>query len=181
MVYPGTLSKLICADLALGWQSGADLSFTMRPIAGAGQIERTWNGRFVDLGSDEFKLYSIRISSGRSEHRLPALGRLWPGAVFSIVPPLPLGDVIPTGATSRTLGRRPHASSVRCLTLEFTDVPFTLVGDVVSLAAPATEPVRVYYQPEMEVVLTEPWEATLREQDAEVSWSLTCEEVGGVD
>lgn len=180
MDYPGTLSKLIAPDLALGWQSGADLTFTVRPISESAQMERTWNGKKVDLGSPEFRLYSIRISSGSAEYRMPALSRMWPGTVFSVVPPLALGDVIPTGSQSRTLERTPYALSVRCLTLGFEDVSFTLDGDVVTLSSPAVTPVRIYYQPVLEVVVTEPWEATLREQAADVSWSLTCEEVGDI-
>ncbi|MEF3134624.1 hypothetical protein OS035_24515 [Rhizobium sp. 268] len=179
MDYPGTLTQLIAPDLALGWQSGTDLTFTMRPISESAQKERTWNGKIVGLGSPEFRLYSYRITSGAGEYRMPALSRMWPDTVFSIVPPLPLGDVIPTGFQSRTLERTPYAPSVRCLTLGFEDVPFTLNGDVVTLSSPAAAPVRIYYQPILEVVVTEPWEATLREQAADVSWSLTCEEVGG--
>lgn len=179
MEYPGTLTKLIAPDLALGWQSGADLTFTVRPISEASEMARSWNGKAVNLGSSEFRLYSIRISSGAGEHRMPALSRMWPGTEFSIVPPLALGDVIPTGVQSRTLERTPYAPSVRCLSLGFEDVPFTLVGNVLTLAAPAAAPVRIYYQPVLEVVVTEPWEATLREQAVDVSWSLTCEEVGG--
>lgn len=181
MSFGGTLTQLIAPDLALGWQSGADLTFTLRPVSEAAEMDRTWNGRKVNLASDEFRLYSVRISSGSAEYRMPALAEMWPGTQFSIVPPLRLGDVIPTGSQSRTLGRTPYAPSVRSLTLDFIDVPFTLDGNVVTLAAPATAPVRIYYQPELQVMVTEPWEATLREKDADVSWSMTCEEVGGED
>lgn len=179
MSYEGTLTQLIAPDLALGWQSGVDLTFELRPIGESSANERSWNGKNVNLASEEFRLYAVRISSGRYEYLPPALAALWPGDEFDIVPPLKLGDMIPTGGQSRTLARKPHPATVRCLTLAFDDVAFSVNDSVVTLVAPATSPVRIFYQPEMRVFVKDPWEQTFKERDVDVSWSLPCEEVGG--
>jgi len=175
--YPIT-TTLISADLAIGWQTALGLSVEMSPIEESAHIVRSWNGRARNLAADEFKLLACTISSSE-DMRPPALSRMWPGSTFTMVPPSELSDVIQPGATSRTLIRPVYAGSVRCVTRTFSPVPFTLIGDrIVSLSAPATEPVRIYYRPILNLFVTEPWSISTHEQNAEVSWSLTAEEEG---
>ncbi|WP_428427325.1 hypothetical protein [Pararhizobium sp.] len=173
-------TKIICDRLAIGWQTGFDLSVTITPIAASGDIERNWNGKYVDLSEPEFRLFSVRITSGDAEMRAPALARLWPGTVFTIVPSTPFEDMIPVGGTTVVFERLIHPGSVRCLDLEFNDVPFTVVGRTVTLSSPAATPVRVSARYELEVIVTEPWSITDQETKASVSWSLGTEEVGGI-
>ena len=175
----GSPTALVCTDLALGWQSGMDLSCSIEPISAAGDITRTWNGRAVNLAMPEFRLFSVRISSGQGEVRSPALSQLWPGTIFQLVPLNELGDVLAVGTQSRTLVRDPHPGSVRCVDAAFEPVEFSVVGRVVTLAAPATSPVRIYYRPVLTLMVTAPWQESFREAAAEVSWSLECEELGG--
>jgi hypothetical protein len=81
----------------------------------------------------------------------------------------------------RTLARDPHPGSVRVLTLGFEDIPFTVDGRVVTLLAPATAVLRIYYRPILELTVWEPLKETTVEGLAEVSWELPCQEVGGPD
>ncbi|MGN8152536.1 hypothetical protein ACTJK5_09705 [Agrobacterium sp. 22094] len=175
----GSPTALMCTDLALGWQSGMDLSCSIEPISASGDITRTWNGRAVNLAMPEFRLFSVRISSGQSEVRSPALSQLWPGTVFQLVPLNELGDALAVGTQSRTLVRDPHPGSVRCVDAAFEPIEFSVVGRVVTLAAPATSPIRIYYRPILTLMVTAPWQETFREAAAEVSWSLEGEELGG--
>ncbi|TBA24721.1 hypothetical protein [Rhizobium ruizarguesonis] len=175
----GSPTALISTDLALGWQSGMDLSCSIEPISASGDIARTWNGRAVNLAMPEFRLFSVRISSGQGEVRSPALSQLWPGTVFALVPTNELGDALAVGTQSRTLVRDPHPGSVRCVDAAFEPVEFSVVGRVVTLSAPATTPVRIYYRPVLTLMVIAPWQESFREAAAEVSWSLECEELGG--
>lgn len=175
----GSPTALVSTDLALGWQSGMDLSCSIEPIAESGDMTRTWNGRKVNLAMPEFRLYSVRISSGQGEVRSPALSQLWPGTVFTLVPTNELGDALSVGTQSRTLVRDPYPGSVRCVDAAFEPVAFAVVGRVVTLAAPATTPVRIYFRPILTLMVTAPWQESFREAAAEVSWSLECEELGG--
>lgn len=171
-------TALISADLAIGWQTALGLTVEISPIEESASIVRSWNGRARNLAAPEFQLFSCTISSSE-DMRPPALSSMWPGATFTLVPPAELSDVIQQGATSRTLIRNPHPGSVRCLTKNFESVPFSVSGRVVSLSAAATQPVRIYYRPVLKLFVTEPWQVSTHEQDAEVSWSLTAEEEGG--
>ncbi|MDH0123308.1 hypothetical protein ABE562_04920 [Brucella intermedia] len=175
--YPIT-TALISTDLAIGWQTALGLTVELTPIEESAHIIRSWNGRARNLAADEFKLLACTISSSE-DMRPPAISRMWPGATFTMVPPAELSDVIQPGATSRTLIRPAYPGTVRCVTRTYEPVPFTLIGDrIVSLTAPATEPVRVYFRPILNLFVTEPWSTSTHEQNAEVSWSLTAEEEG---
>lgn len=168
----GPTTALVCTDLALGWHSALDLTCTLSPVDESADIRRTWNGKAVNLAAAEFRLFAVEIASGESEMRAPALGRLWPGSILWISPTVDLGEYIAVGETSITLQRTPLAGSVRCLTLGFEDVAHTVDGDVVTLAAPATGAIRVYYRPVLECIVTEPWSISDRKRRAEVSWSF---------
>lgn len=171
-------TTLISADLAIGWQTALGLTVELSPIEESAHIVRSWNGRARNLAAPEFQLFACTISSSE-DMRPPALSRMWPGATFSIVPPAELSDVIQPGATSRTLIRPAYSGSVRCVTRTYEPVPFSLTGDrIVALTAPATEPVRIYFRPILNLFVTEPWSTSTHEQNAEVSWSLTAEEEG---
>jgi hypothetical protein len=172
-------STLICTDLALGYQSGFDLSVDMKPIPMSSDMRRTWDGRLLNLADPAFRSYEVRISSGEGEIRAPALSRLWPGTEFQLVPPSELGDMVAVGGTSRTLQRTPFVGSIRVYDLAFNAVPFTVAGKVLTLAAPAATAVRIYYRPILELMVTEPWSVNTRASRAEVSWELVSEEVGG--
>lgn len=174
-----TPSTLICTDLALGYQSGLDLTVDMRPISTSADMRRTWNGRLLNLADPAFRLFQVRLSSGDEEIRAPALSRLWPGTEFDIVPPSELGDMIAPGGTSRTLQRTPHIPSLRVYDLEFNAVPFVISGKVLTLTSPAATAVRIYYRPELHCMVTEPWSISTRASRASVSWDLMSEEVGG--
>lgn len=174
-----TTTSLISDDLAIGWQTALGLTVELSPIDESAHIVRSWNGRARNLAADEFKLFSCTISSSE-DMRPPALSGMFPGAIFTMVPPAELSDAIQIGATSRTLIRKPHPASIRCLTKDFKSVPFSLIGSQqVRLNSPATEIVRVYYRPILKLFVTEPWLSTTHEQNAEVSWTLTAEEEGG--
>lgn len=176
--FPITTS-LVSTDLAIGWQTALGLSVDMSPIDKSANIVRSWNGRAKNLAADEFKLFECSISSS-GDMRPPALSNMWPGAVFTIVPPAELSDTIQAGATSRTLIRKPFSGSIRCLTLNFKDVPFEVIGSqTVRLLSPSNEVTRIFYRPELTLFVTEPWRISTNELKADVSWSLTAEEVGG--
>lgn len=173
-------STLICTDLALGYQSGFDLSVDMKPIPMSADMRRTWNGRLLNLADAAFRLYEVRIASGEGEIRAPALSRLWPGTEFQLVPPSELGDTIAAGGTNRTLQRTPYIDSIRVYDLAFNALPFTVAGKVLTLTSPAATAVRIYYRPILNLMVTEPWSINTRASRAEVSWELVSEEVGGV-
>jgi hypothetical protein len=168
---------MICADLAVGWFTGLGMTDTYSPIAESADMVRSWNGRAKNLADEEFQLYRFRISSSK-DGVPPALSRLFPGQLLNIVPSSQFGDYIGVGGSSRTLVRQPHAVTVRCLDLDWNDIPFTVAGKVVTLAEAATKPVRIFYRPELEVFVWEPWTVTTDEHQAEVSWDLVVEETG---
>lgn len=181
-MYNSSPSALICTDLAMGWQTGLDLEIEMKPIAESGDIRRTWNGKAVNLADPAFSLFEVRIRSGEQEQRTPALSQLWPGTVIQLVPPLALADRIATGGTARTLARDPYLPSLRVLDLGYNnDVEHSVAGRVVTLASAALAPIRIYYRPVLNLMVTEPWSVSGREMRGEVSWDLTCQEVGGPD
>ncbi len=171
-----TPTEILAAALGLGWQTGFDLSVELSPIAASANIVRNWNGIAKNLVDPEFRLFAIRISSG-DDMRPPALANLWPGTVFSIVPPNEVMIVIPTGGTAAVFPRAVH--SARALTMGFDDVSSSINGKTVTLSAPATEPVRVYARQQYEVIVTEPWRETYREVEAASQWQLATEELGG--
>ncbi len=172
-------TTLICEDLALGWQSGFDISCDLNPISEWMEKERTWNAELVDLADPAFRLFQVTIGSGEGEIRPPALMAILRQPFFYIVPPAELPDGIPLGGTMRTLDRDPHPGSVVCVDPEFNAVPFTVDGRVITLSAPASTPVRIYYRPVLKVTLTEPWKLSESERLAESSWSFNAAEVGG--
>lgn len=177
-MFDASPTTLICPDLAVGWQSCQDLSVEISPIAESADMTRTWNGVGVNLAAPEFQLYAVRLTSGAAELRSPALSRLWPGSAFQLVPPSEFGDFIADGNDSCTLLRDPYPGSVRCLTAGFDDVAFSVLDRVVTLDAPASGLVRVYYRPVLYLMVWAPWSETFRERDAEVSWSLETQEYG---
>ncbi|CAN7330020.1 hypothetical protein [Neorhizobium tomejilense] len=172
-------STLICTDLAIGYQSGIDLSVDMKPIGLSADMRRTWNGRLVNLADPAFRLYQIGISSGEGEIRAPALSRLWPGVEFQLVPPAELSDMIAPGGTSRTLQRTPYIPSIRVYDLAFNAVPFNVAGKVITLVSPAVTAVRIFFRGVYDLTVTEPWSVNTRASRAEVSWTLVSEETGG--
>jgi len=171
-------TTLISDNLAIGWQTALGLTIELAPIDESAHIVRSWNGRARNLAAPEFQLFACTISSS-DDMRPPALSDMWPGKTFTMVPPAELSDVIQPGASSRTLIRTPHPGSVRCLTRNFADVAFTVAGKTVTLASPATEPVRIFYRPVLKLFITEPWTSSTHEQNAQVSWTLVAEEEGG--
>jgi len=170
-------TRLLCAELGIGWQTALNLSVELSPIASSASIVRDWNGRAHNLADPAFRLYEIRISSGADDMRPPALANLWPGEEFLIVPPGEICVVIPVGGSIAVFERKIH--SARAITLGFDSVPCTTSDKTVTLSSPATEVVRVYARLEHEVMVTEPWRQSLREADAQYSWQLATEEVGG--
>ncbi len=172
-----TPTEILAPDLGIGWQTGFDLTVEMSPIAASANIVRNWNGRAKNLVDPEFQLLAIRISSGE-DMRPPALAEMWPGTVFSIVPPNEVMRVIPVGGTAAVFSRPVH--SARALTMTFDDVQASVSGKTVTLSAPATEPVRVYARLQYEVIVTEPWRETYREAAATSQWQLSTEELGGI-
>ncbi|SPL65062.1 hypothetical protein [Ochrobactrum soli] len=177
-------TTLISDDLAIGWQTALGLTVDFSPIEDSAQIVRSWNGQARNLAAEEFKLFQCTISSS-DDMRPPALSHMWPGSTFTIIPPCEFSDAIQPGAQSRTLIRYPYKvdetgyTSIRCLTKNFEPVPFTVWNKVITLAAPATETVRIFYRPWIDLFVTEPWSVSSHEQNATVQWSLTAEEIGG--
>jgi hypothetical protein len=170
-------TKLYCPKLGIGWQTALNISVELSPIASSANIVRTWNGGAVNLADPMYRLYALRISSGADDMRPPALANMWPGEEFTLVPPGEICVVIPVGGSTAVFPRKVH--SARVLTLGFTDVAHTFANKTVTLSAPATEVVRVYARLEHEVMVTEPWRQTYQEADAQYSWQLGTEEVGG--
>ncbi|MEY9198455.1 hypothetical protein ABIA16_003571 [Sinorhizobium fredii] len=173
-------TELICIDLALGWQSGRNLSFERQPIQEAtSNAVRYWHGEADDWTDEEFQdLYEYTISSGDGEMRNPAFSRMQIGQKFNIVLPHEHVDFIATGGTVRTLKRIPHASYLRVVDVEWNDVAFSAAGAVITLAAPAVRPVNIFYRSEDYVILRS-WRDGLSEGKGDTSWSLTCADVGG--
>lgn len=174
-----TPTSLICPALGIGWQSGNNLSEDCRLIQGARQWERNWNAVPKDLADPEFNLMSIRISSGDSELRPPAIDSVDELEFFDIVPIKLFSRVIPAGSTATVFARDLHPGSVRCLDLGFEDVPFTVSGRTVTLDAPAVSPVRVYGRCVL-TVFAKDWSLTSMDMSAEVAWWIEMEEVGGL-
>jgi hypothetical protein len=170
-------TKILAPALGIGWQTAFNLSIEMSPISGSASMTRDWNGRMVNLADPMFRLFAIRISSGADDLRPPALANMWPGETFTIVPPSEVCVVIPVGSSTAIFPRKIH--SARALTLGFDKVAQSFADKIVTLAAPATEPVRVFARMEHEVMVTEPWQQTFREAEAQYSWQLPTEEVGG--
>ncbi|WP_024315781.1 hypothetical protein [Rhizobium favelukesii] len=171
-------TKLIAADLGIGWQTGLDLTIEMSPIAASANMKRNWNGRAKNLATAEFMLYGFRISSGEGEQLPPALSSLWPGHIFSLVASNEVMVVIPTGSSTAVFPRNIY--SARGLTFDSHAVAGSFSGKTFTLPAPATEPVRVYARLQYEVIVWEPWRETYREAQAQTSWQLYVEELGGI-
>lgn len=169
-------TKLIAPALGIGWQTALNVDCEITPISGSANIVRDWNGAAVNLADPLFRLFRITLSCS-DDLRPPALANMWPGETFTLVPPQEVCIVIPTGSTTAVFPRTVH--SARALTMAFEDVSFTQSSKTVTLAAPATEPVRVYARMEHEVMVFEPWQQSVREADAVYSWQLVTEEVGG--
>ena len=169
------ITTLICDDLAIGWQTGNDLSVTVAPIAASANFVRSWNGRAKILTAPEFELFSVRISAS-GDVRPPALADFFAGKTFDLVPVDWPAEVIPTGGWMRTLRRNPYPGSIRVLTLGFEDVAFGLDGRNVMIDE-RDEPVRIYYRPMLTLFVTEPWTSTYRENSQEVTWELVAEEL----
>ncbi len=168
-------TKILAPELGLGWQTGFDIVVDVVPMSDDGEIERDWNGKYVDMTEPEFQLYEIRISS--SDDMLPpALANMWKGKVFSIVPPNEHTLVIPTGGSSIQFPRKIH--SVRAITMSSENVPVTFLDKVATLAAPAVEPIRVIVRYEHEVVVTQPYRNSMQEREVRYTWDLTTEETG---
>ncbi|MBB3521005.1 MULTISPECIES: hypothetical protein [unclassified Rhizobium] len=170
-------TKLLCPALGIGWQTAFNLSVEMQPISGSAIMTRDWNGKMVNLADPMFRLYAIRISSGADDLRPPALAGMWPGEVFTVVPPSELCVVIPVGSSTAIFPRQIHTA--RAITLGFDHVAMTFADKTATLSAPATEVVRVYATMEHEVMVIEPWQQTFREAEAQYSWQISTEEVGG--
>lgn len=170
-------TKLLCPALGIGWQTALNLNVELSPISGSANMTRNWNGGVVNLADPEFRLYAIRISSGADDMRPPALSNMWPGETFMIVPPGELCVAIPVGSTTAVFPRKVHEA--RAISLGFDDIAHFVTNKTVTLSAPATEVVRVYARLEHEVMVTEPWRQSFREADAQYSWQLPTEEVGG--
>lgn len=168
-------TKILAPELGLGWQTGFDIVVDVQEIGHDGEIERDWNGNYVDMTEPEFQLYEIRISS--SDDMLPpALANMWKGKVFSIVPPNEHTLVIPTGGSSVQFPRKIH--SVRAITMSSENVPVTFLDKVATLVAPAVEPIRVIVRFEHEVVVTQPYRNSMQEREVRYTWDLTTEETG---
>ncbi|UFS81565.1 hypothetical protein LPB79_25165 [Rhizobium sp. T136] len=103
-------TKLIAADLGIGWQTGLDLTIEMSPIAASANMKRNWNGRAKNLATAEFMLYGFRISSGEGEQLPPALSSLWPGHIFSLVASNEVMVVIPTGSSTAVFPRNIYSA-----------------------------------------------------------------------
>lgn len=170
-------TKLLCPALGIGWQTALNLNVELSPISGSANMTRNWNGGIVNLADPQFRLYEIRISSGYDDMRPPALANLWPGETFTIVPPGELCVVIPVGSSTAVFPRKIH--STRAITLGFEDVAHSFSAKTLTQSAPATEIVRAYASMEHEVMVTEPWRQSFREAEAQYSWQLPTEEVGG--
>lgn len=170
-------TKILAPDLGIGWQTALNLTVRFSPIASSAKLDRDWNAASVDLADPMFRLYRITLSSGADDMRPPALADKWPGTAFSLVPPGELSLVIPTGGTTAVFERTIHEA--RALTLGFEDIPFTFSGKTITLSSAATEPVRVFARLQYEVMVWEPWDITFNEADAQYSWQLVTEEVGG--
>lgn len=172
-----TPTEILAPNLGIGWQTGFDLSVELSPIAASANIVRNWNGVAKNLVDPEFRLFALRLTSG-DDMRPPALAGMWPGTVFSIVPPNEVMLVIPVGGSAAIFPRAIH--SARALTMSFEDVESSSAGKTVTLTAPATEPVRVYARLQYQVIVTEPWRETYREAAASSQWQLVTEELGGI-
>lgn len=172
-------TALICDDLALGWQSGFDLSFQRSVIQEAAQVVRDWNGRAKDWSDPAFRKYQFRISSGTGEMRTPALADKWPGKTFHMVPPIEEKESIPVGGTMKTLLHVPHPSYFRVVDSSFDDVGYTLSGQTVTLDEPAEKVVSILYVREYHVIVTEGHTTSLQEASADIAWDIVVEEVGG--
>lgn len=168
-------TKILAPELGIGWQTGFDIVVDVQEMSHDGEIERDWNGSYIDMTEPEFQLYEIRISS--SDDLLPpALTNMWKGRVFSIVPPNEHVLVIPTGGTAVQFPRKIHTA--RALTLGFEKVAVSFADKVATLSAPASEPVRVIALFEHEVVVTQPYRNSLQEREVRYSWDITTEETG---
>lgn len=174
-------STLICTDLAIGWQTGFDLTVDVRPIGESKDNRRTVNARNVNLADPMFRLLSVRISSGNGEQRPPALSRMFPGDEFQLVLPrgAELSDMIAVGGTARTLIRTPFAGSVKVMDLKGNPVAFTLAGKVVTLEVPAATPVRIYFLPVLDLFVGDPFSLSAQVNRAAVGWEIYSEEIGG--
>ncbi|MBB4064056.1 hypothetical protein [Gellertiella hungarica] len=170
-------TKILAPDLGIGWQTGFELSVEMSPIAQSANIIRNWNGVAKNLAEEEFRLFAIKINSN-ADFRPPALANMWPGTVFSLVPPNEVCVIIPVGGTTAVFPRNVHEA--RALTMAFDDVGHTVSGKTVTLSAPAIVPVRVYARLEYTVMVTEPWSETYQEATADSQWQLSTEELGGL-
>lgn len=177
-----TLTSMICLDLAMGWQSCSELTIDRSYIEGSVVKDRTWNGAAVDMSDPAFDLMTVSIkASGPGELRPPALDHVQHLESFQCVPSFEIPDVIYAGGTMRTLSRDPHPGSIRVLTLDFTDVPFSVHGRLITLMVPATSILRIYYRPILTLTVWEPIKVSDNDNSKEVSWELVCQEVGGPD
>lgn len=166
-------TTLDLGDIKLGLGSDRQLRESLQPID-AGELRRTVNGTLTNLSDPAFRKYSISVSC--DDLFPPTLSRIWRGAQVTVKPISELVDVIAVAGTSRTLERTPVAGSVRCVDVDGSPVACTVAGAVVTLGAAATKTVRVFFRPQL-TMLVSSWSQNEDEAGAATSWSIDLEEV----
>lgn len=92
---------LAIAEIDVPPYSARELSQTLQPISGAGNMRRTVNGELVDLSASQFRKYQSTISC--SDQQSPALEDIWPGMTLTVDCVAELAYKTATGSAHRTV------------------------------------------------------------------------------
>jgi len=119
-------------------------------LAGEGIIKRRWDGKAVYLGPTYDDVWNISIQA--TGWRRPA--GLVRGCEVTLYSRAWQTEVIPQGTTQVILPRAAVPGSIRVEDSRGREVPHTLVGKTVIIAAPATETLAVIYRAVAECILS---------------------------
>lgn len=77
------------------------LKQSLKPIGGAGQLERTVNGELIDLSETQMRKFASTISG--EDVYSPALNAVWPGDELTVDCIVELAYLTATGSADRTV------------------------------------------------------------------------------
>jgi len=121
----------------------------LKVIGEATQLERTVNGKLIDLAEEQFRLYATEITC--TDQQAPALDAIWPGMIVVVGCPFEFAYVTSGGSPSRP---------------------------VVGGTSRNTADGFTYYRPIMTFMVRSKEYAGFDEYKHEYQWKLSLEEVG---
>jgi hypothetical protein len=146
---PPPLTLLMIPEMGVPPYSARGITQSIEPIAASASLERTVNGRLVNLAPPQFQLYRSKISC--EDQDPPNSDGFWPGSVVTVYCVTELG--VPPGGAAAT---RPM-------------VPGSQRTDGQG---------NNFYRPILSMMITKPIQVEREEWAASARWQMELEEVG---